>query len=174
VDERDFWQRMVDWPVTNAWFFRPALFAQVGNFDPTYRYVADREFFIRLGLTGIRPVPVYQVFYHYRRHSGSATISAEDSRMPKRGLQRIAVLTEDLRMLENFLNRRGIPPKARCAVRRSHSERTYRLTVTAFYHRLYRQAIQSARRGLRHNALWPVIFASMAIRRLSKEVSAEP
>jgi glycosyltransferase involved in cell wall biosynthesis len=173
VDDRDFWQRMVDSPVTNAWFFRPAIFAQVGSFNASYRFIADRELFIRVAIAGIRPIPIYQTLYHYRQHSGSATISAEDSRTPKRGFQRIAVLTEDLQMLESFLDQRGIPPKARRAVRKSHSERAYRLTATAFYHHLHRQAAQAAGRGIRYDTLWPVIFLSMAARRLLKEFSAE-
>lgn len=173
VGEADFWPRMVDTPVTNAWFFRPALFAQVGEFNPTYRYIADREWFIRAALVGVHPLPLHQVLYHYRQHSGSATISAEDSRRRERGLRRIAVLTEDLHMLGSFLDRRDLPPEARAAIRRSHSQRAYRLAATALYHRLLRQAASAAWRGFRREALWPFIALRMAARRLAQEFSAE-
>jgi glycosyltransferase involved in cell wall biosynthesis len=168
VGRDDFWRRMADTPVTNAWFFRPALFAQVGEFDPSYRFVADREWFLRAALAGVHPLPLGQTLYHYRQHSGSATISAEDSRSQKRGLQRIAVLTEDLRMLETFLDRRDLPGGARTAVRRSHSERAYRLAATALYHRLLRPATDAAGRGISRDALWPFIALQMAARRLAK------
>jgi glycosyltransferase involved in cell wall biosynthesis len=174
VGDVNFWQRMVDTPVTNAWFFRPEIFTQVDGFNPAYRFIADREWFIRAALAGMHPIPIDRVLYHYRQHSGSATISAEDSRSEKRGHQRIAVLTEDLQMLENFLERRDLPNEARRAIRRSHSKRAYRMAATALYHRKYQLASDAVRRGIRRDALWPVIALHMAARRLSKEFSQDP
>jgi glycosyltransferase involved in cell wall biosynthesis len=173
VGDADFWQRMVDTPVTNAWFFRPEVFEQVGEFNADYRYVADREWFIRAALAGVHPLPVNAVLYHYRQHSGSATISAEDSRQEKRGLQRIRVLSEDLRMLESYLLQRELPPEARIAIRRSHSVRAYRLAATAAYHRQFQQAADSVRRGMRWDPRWLSVAARLAVSRLTRKVPAD-
>jgi len=163
----DFWPRMVDTPSTNAWFFHPQVFEQVGYFNTAYRYIADRELFIRIALSGIRPIACHETLYRYRQHEDSFTISAQDSRLPERGQQRIRVLTEDLAMLESFLCQRNLPRDGRRAIRQSHSERAYRLAATALYHRQFSQSFSAACRGWGNDILWPLVFIRMAIQRLT-------
>ena len=158
--------------MTNAWFFRPLVFQRIGYFDDHYHYAADRYFLIRAALDGdVCPVPIHQVLYHYRQHSGSATISALDSRTHEYGNTRMEVLQEDLGAQEEFLARTELPGEVRRRMRREHAERCYRLAATALYHHRWRLAIATAWRGWRKNFLWPLIFSEMAFRRLQKEAN---
>jgi glycosyltransferase involved in cell wall biosynthesis len=173
IEAEELWYRLIQGhPVTNAWFFRPAVFQRVGTFDERYRYAADRYFLIRVALDGnIRPLPIRQVLYHYCQHSGSATMSDLDSRMPAYGNMRMRVLKEDVEALEEFLARDVLPDEVRRRMRREHAERCYRLAATALYHHRWRLAFASAWRGWRRNLLWPLIFIEMAYQRLRKEAS---
>ena len=171
IEPEELWTRLIEGhPVTNAWFFRPVLFERVGLFDDRYRYSADRLFLIRLALDGgVRPVPIHQVLYKYRQHSGSATITTLDSRSPEYGHLRMKALQEDIRGLEDFLDRPVLPAEVRRRMRHDHSVRCYRLAATAFYHRRFALAGDALRRGFRRNPLLPFIFAGMAVQRLKKE-----
>jgi glycosyltransferase involved in cell wall biosynthesis len=170
IEPDELWYRLIQGhPVTNAWFFRPAVFEKVGYFDDRSLYSSDRYFLIRLALDGgVRPVPIRQTLYHYRQHSGSATISTIDSRSPKYGRLRMKFLQEDVDALEEFLRRPDLPGEVRRRMRREHGERCYRLSATAFYHRRWRVAFEAARRGWAGNALWPLLFVEMAARRVLK------
>jgi glycosyltransferase involved in cell wall biosynthesis len=173
IEADELWYRLIQGaPVTNAWFFRPLVFQRIGYFDDHYRYVADRYFLIRAALDGnICSVPIHQVLYHYRQHSGSATISTLDSRTTEYGYTRMEVLQEDLDAQEKILARTGLPGEVRRRMRREHAERCYRLTATALYHHRWRLAFATAWRGWRKNFLWPLIFSEMAFRRLQKEAN---
>lgn len=170
IQPDEFWFRViVGSPVSNAWFFRREVFRQVGWFDTSYRYVADREFLIRLGLTDIRPVPIPHVLYLYRCHPGSATLTSLDSRSAERGLLRMKVLDETIRMLENFLNQETIPCRIRVHLRHAHSEQCYKLTATALYHRRRREALYGIKQGWRYDVGWPFVFIRLLFSRLWKE-----
>ncbi len=163
----EFWFRVVEGsPVSNAWFFRRRIFRNVGYFNASYRYVADREFLIRVGLAGVRPVPVPQVIYLYRSHRDSATLSDADARLRERGLFRIKVLLEGIRMFESFLENGEIPVNVRDHLRRAHGKRCYKLAATALYHRRFRHAAQAVRHGTHYNPCWVAVFALLALRRL--------
>jgi glycosyltransferase involved in cell wall biosynthesis len=172
IEADELWYRLIQGPpVTNAWFFKTAVFERIGYFDDRYRYAADRYFLIRAALDGgVRPVPIHQVLYHYRRHSGSATISNLDSRTPEYGGMRIKVLQEDVEALNEFMARPALPDEVRRRIRREHAERCYRLAATALYHHRWRLALSSAWQGWRRNYLWPLIFLEMAFQRLQKAI----
>lgn len=158
ICDGNYWERMAERPATNGWFLRADLLRSIGGFDASYRYVADRHLFIRLAARGVRPVCVSDVLYRYRQHEGSFTISGEDSRQPKRGLQRIAVLQEDRRMLTGFLAQKDLPRPLRRTLRRANDVRAYRLTATALYHRRWSDAWDGIRQGWGRNPLWPLAF----------------
>ena len=173
IEPDELWYRLIrGYPVTNAWFYRPAVFERVGYFDDRYRYSSDRYFLIRLALDGgVRPVPIRQVLYHYRQHGGSATISTEDSRSPENGRMRMKYLKEDVDALEEFLRRPDLPAEVRRLMHSEHGVRCYRLAATALYHRWWRLAFANVRRGWGRNIFWPFVFARMAIQRLRREVT---
>jgi glycosyltransferase involved in cell wall biosynthesis len=171
MDDSDFWRRIVEAPVPNGWFFKKSLFEKIGNFDPSYRFVADREFLIRVALAGIRPVSVARTLYRYRLHEGSATFHAEDSRHPVYGPRRMEVNREDLRMVESFLVRSDLPRQVRGVMVRAHSEYAYRLAATALYHRRWDLVSEGVRAGLRRDPLFPLAFARFALRRTFKGIA---
>jgi glycosyltransferase involved in cell wall biosynthesis len=170
IQPEEFWYRVIKGhPGTNAWFFRRQVFERVGVMNTNYRFAADREFLIRVALSGIRPIPVGSVLYHYRQHADSATIGSQGSRDPGRGAQRLLVLEEDLRLLEGFLNQKDIPPEARYFLKSAHTTACYRATATSLYHRQYRDAFQAVKRGWQHDRLWPIAFIWHAWHRLLQE-----
>jgi len=171
-EDKDFWDRIVETPVTNAWFFRPAIFQKVGYFNIKYRLVADRDFFIRATLAGIRAVPIFKNLYHYRQHFGSATLS-EDPRIPGRAVRLVDLLSEALEMLETYLDRRDFPPGARKAARRLHSEQAAQYALVGLYHKEFKHAWEAALAGWRYDLIWPFYFARRTVRRTIKEIRHE-
>lgn len=171
IEPHEFWFRVIQGhPATNAWFFRREVFERLGGFDVRMRWSADRYFLIRIAIDGgVRPVPVRRVLYQYRQHSGSATITTLDSRDPRYGPLRIEILQEDISALDELLHRKDLPREVRRRTCREHSQRCYRLSATAAYHRQWRIAARAASWGWRRDLLWPLVFVEMAMRRLVKE-----
>jgi len=170
IELSQLWQRIAHGPTDpNAWFFRRGVFKRYGFFNPSMKYVADRDFLFRAALQGLRPTPFEQVVYQYRQHSGSITFSAADSRLPAQGQHRLNVLTEDIAMLAALLALPTLKQEARRALIKAHSDRTYRLAATAFYHRQFDRVLKAIIQGWRHDLGWPLVFIRMAGQRIAKE-----
>jgi glycosyltransferase involved in cell wall biosynthesis len=174
IEPERFWERLIEGsPVTNAWFYRPTLFKQIGFFDTNYRYSADRFFLIRLALDGqVRPVPIHKPLYHYRQHSESATITTLDSRTPHYGRLRMNILQEDICGLDDFLDRPTLPAGVRRIMRREHGVRCYRLAATALYHHQGKLLVRAVMQGWRRNPLWPMVFVRLGLGRIRKELNS--
>jgi glycosyltransferase involved in cell wall biosynthesis len=172
IAPEDFWHRIVIGSTApNSWFFRRNTFERVGGFDSQYRYAADREFILRLALTGIRPVSIPDTVYYFRSHKDSATFSNEDSREPQRGNLRIKTLLEGQSIQERYLSKENLPVEMKRLLRQAHADTSYRISATALYHRQWKQSGIAAWHGWRHNVFWPLIFLAMAARRIRKEVT---
>jgi len=168
IDAQDFWQRVVEAPVPNGWFFRTALVEKLGYFNIELPFVTDRDLIIRICLEGIRPVPVEQVVYCYQQHAGSFNFYPEDSRHPVYGPQRMRINTDDLKMLDLFFKQGGLPPEVLRVMRRQNSLYAYRLASTAFYHRKWEQFRAAMRSGFRYDPLFVFALGRYALRRLVK------
>ncbi len=64
-------------PAINASFFRRDVFQRVGAFDLSLGLAADRGWLIRALQCGLHFENSDHLFYRYRQHSGSATLSGE-------------------------------------------------------------------------------------------------
>ena len=166
VGEANFWQRIVQAPVPNGWFFHRSLFEKVGYFNIELPFVADRDLIIRICLAGIRPVPVEQVVYSYQQHAGSFNFYPEDSRHPVYGPQRMRINTDDLKMLALLFRQPDLPPEVLRVMRRLNNLYAYRLGSTAFYHRNWERFGAAMRAGFRHDPFFAFAFAGYALRRI--------
>lgn len=63
-------------PNINARFFRRPLFDRVGKFSLRYKMAADRDFLLRVILSGASDYSLRKLFYRYRWHAGSLTMNA--------------------------------------------------------------------------------------------------
>jgi GT2 family glycosyltransferase len=61
-------------PLQDACFWRRDLYERVGGIDPTLRYAADYDLFLRMALNG-KAVYVPSAFSAFRRHAGQKSIS---------------------------------------------------------------------------------------------------
>lgn len=174
IPAHDLWRRIIlGNPISNAWCFRRQVFEQGGAYDDRFRWVADRYFLIRVALdAGVRPLALDQVLYQYLLHSGSVTLNAGDSRIPKYGHLRLKVLSEEIQALEEFMRREKLPAEPRRWMRRAHAELTYRLVATAAYHHDWALAMEFTRRGWGRNPAWPFVFLDMALHRLKRGFGA--
>lgn len=74
----------------NAWFFRREIVTAVGKFSTALRYAADSDFMMRFARLRPRCTFINALFYRYRRHEGSATISRVASTALRRDMLALA------------------------------------------------------------------------------------
>jgi len=144
--------------IVNAKFFRKILYQRIGLFNPQYQISADREFLLRLALAGVKGKLAGKIFYHYRSHLKSLTIS-NTGKFPERASQ------ENLDISERYLVKNDLPAEAVKYLRRWHSRETFNLAIKKLKGNNLRGAMKYAARGLRKNYQWPLIaaFESLSI-----------
>ncbi|MEW6077778.1 MAG: glycosyltransferase family 2 protein [Thermodesulfobacteriota bacterium] len=62
-----------------ASFWSRSAFQELGGFDETLHCCFDREFFLRMGLAGIKPMFISQVLARFREHNASKSMTREIS-----------------------------------------------------------------------------------------------
>jgi glycosyltransferase involved in cell wall biosynthesis len=156
-------------PIFNAWFFRKRMFDELGAFDTSYFYVADREFLIRMAFQAKTFGSVDKAFYHYRMHSGSYTLSGKPSGED-------AWMVESCALAKRYLDLSGLSPKARKCFEVWHSQITVEQILTAWGKRAPLRMVRYMLAGLRYNPVgWPKIFMGHVIKRgsvLLREISS--
>lgn len=90
-------------PVINGRFFRRSLIVNLDGFKPEAGMAADREILLRVLKSGASGSNVERTLYHYRVHSGSATIAGD-------GASRARVWQAELQ-LANYLERQNVLTK---------------------------------------------------------------
>lgn len=148
-------------PAFNAWFFRRNVFEAKGGFDARYRIAADREFMIRLALSGIRYEAVDRVVYEYLAHPGSLTIGTDDANWTK-------TIEEHLKMTDVYLNRVNTPEEAKRYFRQMRTINTLDVAVSSLYKRELRKVWMYSREGVRYDWAWPLRLVLRAFRRLCR------
>jgi glycosyltransferase involved in cell wall biosynthesis len=150
-------------PSINACFFRASLFAALGPFDASYTVAGDREFMLRLALSGLRYAETRKLVYRYRLHGGSMTFAASGE-MGER------ILREHRRMGDLYLRRPGLPNRARKLIKRARTRDT--LTGAIYWARQgdLGKMMSHAVAGLRHDPVWPARFAGRALREFWRKI----
>ncbi len=148
-------------PVFNAWFFRKRLFEEIGTFDARYKYVADRDFLIRMAFLARAYKNLDLLFYHYRMHAGSFTLSGQDS-------GEASYMFETRALAERYIREERLnADRARC-FKTWHSQITAEQVVTAWRKKGIRRIFQYLSVGFRYNPSgWPGIFMGKVIERFA-------
>lgn len=143
-------------PAMNAWFFRAGVFAQIGFFDTSYKVAGDREFMLRLALSGLRCGQILQSIYRYRIHPGSMTFGGNEKIWE-------AVVREHNRMTADYLDRPALSRRARSLITRTRTRETLRMAIRAAQNRRWQHLIFFAGAGMRYDAIWPLRFARQVL-----------
>jgi glycosyltransferase involved in cell wall biosynthesis len=140
-------------PIFNAWFLRRRLLEELEGFDSRYRYVADRDLLIRMAYQGCIYASIDQPFYHYRMHSGSYTLSGEES-------GEAAYMFETRRLAENYLRRKGLRSGEKKHFKAWHSQIMMEQIITAVHKKAFHRAVGYLLTGLLYDFGLLAIFAS--------------
>ena len=98
-------------------FSAAAFLRELVLFETGYRFAADREFMIRLALTGIIYARTDTLVYRYCQHSGSLTFNRGNTFLTE-------MMQEHLKMTDGFLSKAGMPEKARQYLRKMRTRDT--------------------------------------------------
>lgn len=99
-DYRRMVATFMNFPAGPGAFFRREVLDRVGGRDPTFRYIADFDFWLRVGLVG--PVARLQrTVASYRIHGASATVAATG----------LAMAAEYPRLVDKFFAAPDLPPE---------------------------------------------------------------
>lgn len=152
-------------PSMNAWFFRAAVFAQIGVFDASYKVAGDREFMLRLACSGLRCKQISKLIYRYRIHPGSMTFGGNEAIWE-------TVVSEHNRMTAGYLCQPALSTRARSLITRARTRETLRVALRAARNRRWRQLVFYAGAGMRYDAIWPLRFARHALTALGRRLSS--
>lgn len=153
------WRATVGAPVFNAWFFRKRLCDELGGFDLSYLYVADRDFLIRMALQRKRYASLDRAFYKYRMHPGSYTLSGSDS-------GEAPFMFECRSLAEKYIHANAGTAVTKC-FKEWHSQIVNEQIWTAYRKRGFSRLAWYMLVGLRYNARWPVLFMKKVFERLA-------
>jgi glycosyltransferase involved in cell wall biosynthesis len=151
-------------PSMNAWFFRAAVFAQIGVFDASYRVAGDREFMLRLACSGLRCGQISKLVYRYRIHPGSMTFGGNEEIWE-------TIVSEHNRMTADYLRKPALSKRARSLLTRTRTRETLQMAIRSARNRRWRQLVFYARAGIRYDAIWPLRFAGHMLAALGARLS---
>jgi glycosyltransferase involved in cell wall biosynthesis len=134
-------------PAINAWFFRRSVFDRVGNFDLAYPLGADRDFLIRLYLSGLKPSFVDKVFYHYRKHPGSLTINQGSDAQER-------ILLENRRLAQKYISNVHADRALQKRSLRWHDLTSIELMILFARQRRLWEVTDVVRTAIKHNWAW--------------------
>jgi len=132
-------------PSMNAWFFRAAVFAQIGVFDASYRVAGDREFMLRLACSGLRCGQISRLVYRYRIHPGSMTFGGNEEIWQ-------TIVSEHNRMTADYLRKPALSKRARSLLTRTRTRETLQMAIRSARNRRWRLLVFYARAGIRYAA----------------------
>ncbi len=158
IEEGFAWDELLyGTPAFNSWFFKRAVFDNLGRFDPDLEIAADRHFLLRLAMAGIRPRQILPTVYSYLDHQGSATLATNFDRDRR-------LLAEHLEIAERLLAR----PMSKVMRNRLADWRAFEMLREIYAGRLSKGSGQTFGDLLRWSArepMWPLRFVRGALSR---------
>jgi glycosyltransferase involved in cell wall biosynthesis len=154
-------------PVFNSWFFRRSVFAEIGNFDASYRIAGDREFMLRFALSGLRYIDVDTLICRYRIHPGSMTLWANDAVSEE-------IVSEHIQMTDRHLRRPDVCGRARKLISEACTRDTLRMAFRSIRRREASKVIRYAAAGTRHNPAWMLRFVKLSVGALLRRTRGTP
>jgi glycosyltransferase involved in cell wall biosynthesis len=121
-------------PGFNGCFFRRRVFDRVGNFDNDYFITADRQFLMRIALSGLKARWLDRPTILYRRHAESRTINPEMRYL-------MAISKEFFAMALEFGRHTRDRPDAHRVFLAWHAFEGVKLFVRSLFHGRFREAI---------------------------------
>lgn len=146
-------------PIFNAWFFRKTLFNTIGEFTTHYKFVADREFLIRMYLRNQIYFSIPDLVYHYRAHPNSLTFTNRDM-----GDSELA--SEFLALDEYYIQLLGHDKPSKNICIHWHSELTSDQFISALKNKSPKRALIYSKSGLEYDIYWPIRLLQRIFTRL--------
>ena len=143
-------------PYFNAWFFRRSIFKQTDKFDTSYRIIADREFMLRLALSGLHYETISKLIYRYRKHPDSMTFDITDHKLQ-------SIIDEHIFMTGTYLEKRNLPLEARNLIRQLRTRDTSDMAVCSLRKFDFDKFIYYLQRGIKYDPLWLLSFTRRAL-----------
>jgi len=137
----------------NSWFFRRAVFDEIGFFSSKYKLLADRDFLIRFALKKTPIISLDKVLYHYLQHSGSLTFKGYYDMGGEIGLEACYIS-------EYYLQDQGIKQNERNIFRAWHTHVTVKQVFSALKKISFSSAIRAASKGYQYDRGWPIAFVT--------------
>jgi glycosyltransferase involved in cell wall biosynthesis len=135
----------------NAWFFRKSVFNQIGNFNPNYKIVGDRDLMFRFSLKNLKYIAINDLVYKYRMHEDSLTFD-------KKGEKRAWSANEHLTMTSFYLVDHHLPAFVRSLLIQLRTSETVDMAARSIWMRNYKGFIHYFIEGSRYNLAWPLRF----------------
>lgn len=134
-------------PAINAWFFRRELFERIGDFDLNFPIGADRDFLIRLCCTDFTPYFVDRIFYYYRRHANSLTVSDKPD-------AKIRFMTENLRLARKYMSLTSRDAEFWHQCQTWHDLTSIELSIVLTRQRRWKEVVEVISAAVRQNPRW--------------------
>ena len=145
-------------PITNGRFLRRAAFERVGPFDQSFPVLADRDFFGRFLLAGLRTVAIDRAVYRYGAHQQSLSFGWAAGQL--------AYNSEAIRLAQTRLVQASTEP-ARGFYRRWLGWAIGYALARGLQQRTFAPAAAASAPARSQLPRWPVEFAAQAIWHLS-------
>jgi hypothetical protein len=152
-------------PRMNAFFFRRDVFQTVGGFDASLRMAADRDFMMRLALSGLTGIEIEQVLYCYREHVGSMTFALDYRKIE-------AIVDEHARWSQKYLQQPGLPAEAGGYLSELRVRDSLWICQESLRQRDLAGALRHAREGVRYSPFWALRFVRDAMLFLARRAAA--
>jgi glycosyltransferase involved in cell wall biosynthesis len=146
-------------PIFNAWFFRRELFERVGFYSLEFPIVADRDFLIRCYLSRINFMSVESIFYHYRRHQNSLSISNDRS-------SQIPLRRDTLHLAEKYMRSQSSDRTVKRLAMQRHDWTSAELMMSLLRGGRLFEALHVMRAAIRYNPLWLLTVTFAGLKRI--------